>query len=72
MIVNVTKTVGDILKDSTEKLVSLRSILLSMMNAVVYTQTELHTTELDLNVALMIDSDNPARAKYTAQCFGAC
>ena len=43
-----------------------------MMNAVVYTQTELHTTELDLNVALMIDSDNPARAKYTAQCFGAC
>ena len=43
-----------------------------MMNAVVYTQTELHTTELDLNVALMIDSDNPERAKYTAQCFGAC
>ena len=72
MIVNVTKTVGDILKDSTEKLVSLKSILLSMMNAVVYTQTELHTTELDLNVALMIDSDNPERAKYTAQCFGAC
>ena len=67
MIVNVTKTVGDIPKDSTEKLVSLRSILLSMMSVVVYTQTELHTTELDLNAAPMIVSDNPERAKCTAR-----
>ena len=54
MIVNVTKTVGDILKDSTEKLVSLRSTLLSMMSVAVYTLTESHTTEPDWNAALMI------------------
>ncbi len=67
MTVNVTKTVGDILKDSIEKPVSLRNTLLLMMSVVVNTQTELHTTELDLNVALMIVSDNPERANCTAR-----
>ena len=65
MIVNATKTVGDILKDSTENHVSLRSTLLSTMNVVVCILTELHTTQLDLNAALMIVSDNLVRAKCT-------
>ena len=63
MIVNVIKTLGDIPKVSIEKLVSLKSILLSMTNVVVYTQIELLTTEQGLNAALMIVSDNLARAK---------
>ena len=63
MIANVTKTLGDIPKVSIEKLVSLKSILLSMTNVVVYTQIELLTTEQGLNAALMIVSDNLARAK---------
>lgn len=37
-----------------------------MMSVAVYTLTELHTTEPDLNAALMIVWDNPERAKCTA------
>ena len=37
-----------------------------MMSVAVYTLTELHTTEPDLNAALMIVSDNPERAKWKA------
>ena len=37
-----------------------------MISVAVYTLTELHTTEPDLNAALMIVSDNPERAKCKA------
>ena len=71
MIANVTKTLGDIPKVSIEKLVSLKSILLSMTNVVVYTQIELLTTEQGLNAALMIALDNLVRAKCIT-CSGVC